>query len=88
MIENDVYKNEERDRDFDYFLDHYSELFAEYGKCFIAIRNMQVIGAFSTIREAINALAPEHPIGSYILQECDGTENAYTTRIMGVKISA
>ncbi len=88
MIVLDSYTDKERDIDFDFFLSNYDELFQKYGKCFLAIRDRQILGSYLTVREAIDDLAPEYPLGSYILQECDGTENAYTTRIMGVKIDA
>lgn len=86
MTELQTYQDKERDMDFDYFLKNYDNLFKQYGRCYMAIRNKRVLGTFRTVKEAVNALKPEFPIGSYILQECDGTEEAYTTRIMGVKI--
>ena len=83
----ETYQDKQADDDFDFFLDNYDALFEKYGKCFIAIRNKQILGTFSTVREGVDALSPDYPQGAYILQECDGTASAYTTRIMGVKIN-
>ncbi len=83
----ETYQDKQADDDFDFFLDNYDAIYKEYGKCFIAIRNKHILGTFSTVREGVDALAPDYPQGSYILQECDGTPAAYTTSIMGVKIN-
>lgn len=88
MTGHQTYLDEQRDSDFRYFMENYKKLFEEYGACFMAIRNKRVLGTYPSAREAISTLAPEYPLGSYILQECNGREDAYTTRIMGVKIGA
>lgn len=41
---------------------------------------------FNNPKEALNALSTQYEPGSYILQECDGTETAYTATIMGMMI--
>ena len=86
MEENKNYLDQQAEQDFDFFLDHYNEFFQRYGTCFIAIRDGRVLGTYSSAREAAYNLNPDYPVGSYILQECNGEENAYTTRIMGVSI--
>lgn len=77
------YNEEQRNLDFDYFLSNYNDLFREYGKCFLAIRNGSVLGRYGTPSEAVEALRPDYPLGSYLLQECTGREDAYQTRLMG-----
>ena len=43
-----MYTNEERKKDFDYFIKHYQELYDKYGHKFIAIRNSKILGVFDS----------------------------------------
>lgn len=83
-----MYTDKDREADFEFFVTHYDELFLQYGRCFLAIRNGAVLGFFKTAKGAFDALAAEYPRGTYILQECTGKTSAYQTRIAGVKVYA
>ncbi len=76
-----MYTNEERKRDFDYFVKHYQELYDKYGHKFIAIRNSEVLGVFDSESEAIAKISNEYPLGTFIVQECNGNESGYTNYI-------
>jgi hypothetical protein len=76
------YTDTERKIDFDFFIEHYQELFKKYGHKFLAIKDKEVLGAYDTVSETIEKLEQTHPVGTYIIQECNGDESAYRTTIM------
>lgn len=75
------YGEKERAADFNYFIDHYDELYKKYGHKFIVLRNREILGAYDSTMDAINATADTYPVGSYIVQECNGDESGYTNYI-------
>lgn len=76
-----MYTNKEGKEDFDYFIEHYQELYDKYGHKFIAIKNSKILGIFDTEPEAITEISKEYPIGTFIVQECNGDESGYTNYI-------
>lgn len=80
------YTEESRNKDFEYFVEHYHDLYETYGHKFLAIRDETVIGHFDSVLDAINSLSDKYEIGSYIIQECTGEESAYRTSIMRLMI--
>lgn len=45
------YREEDRTRDFDFFMKNYQELFKRYGHKFLAIRDEKVLGAYNSVSE-------------------------------------
>ena len=79
----------ERMSDFNFFVEHYDELFEKYGHKFIVIRYHEILGAYDTLESAINVTSQSHPLGTFIVQECNGDESGYTNyvsswQLMGV----
>ena len=75
------YTDAQRDKDFDFFVSHYDEIYKKHGKCYAAIKNEIIIGIFHSIKEAFSSLEGKYARGTYILQECTGKTSAYKTRI-------
>ena len=75
-----------QDRDFEWFLENYDDLFNIYGTSFLAIKNETVLGAYKSFREALDTTLLTEEIGTFIIQECDGTERAYTTQITSINL--
>ncbi len=67
--------------DYRWFLDNYSELFTKYGCKYLVIKNKQVIGTYDSYAEGVNCTAQTEPMGSFIVQLCNGTDSAYTNCI-------
>lgn len=67
--------------DFAWFVDNYEELFLEYGVSYLAIKNKAVIGVYSTLIDGIKETVKTEPLGTFIVQKCDGTSDAYTAKI-------
>ena len=76
------YTDVERKQDFDYFIANYDSLYSKYGHKFLAIKNKKVLGAYNSVRDAIDELSSTYEIGTYIIQECTGDDSAYRTTIM------
>lgn len=74
------------DEDFKWFLKEYDNLFQKYGHKILAIKNKTIIGVYDEFSEAIRTTAQTHKLGSFIVQECNGTPSAYTTSIVTVGV--
>lgn len=71
----------ERKEDFNYFVKHCQELYNKYGHKFISIKNSKILGIFDTEIEAITECIKKYPLGTFIVQECNGNESGYTNYI-------
>jgi hypothetical protein len=76
-----VYGEKERKQDFDFFIEKYKELYNEYGHKFLVIRNQRILGSYDTELEAITDTKKQYPLGSFIVQECNGDESGYTSYV-------
>ena len=65
--------------DFNWFLNHYDELYETYGHKFLVIKNKTILGAYDSVREAVDNTDEE--LGTFIVQECNGDPSAYTSCI-------
>lgn len=81
-----MYTDVQRKADFDYFVENYERFYLQYGHSFIAIKNKEVLGNYTSVREALDSLSPKYEVGSYIIQECTGDDSAYRTTIMRLVI--
>lgn len=68
-------------RDFEWFVANYTNLFEQYGSCYIAIKNKQVLGSYPSYAEGVTVTSANEPLGTFIVQKCDGTEAGYTNYI-------
>lgn len=75
------YTDDDRKKDFDFFLSNYDDFYERYGNCYIAIRFKEILGIYKSIPEAINVLSNQYDLGEYIVQECNGDESGYTNYI-------
>lgn len=67
--------------DFQWFIDNYQSLFSQFGNSYLAIKDKKVIGTYDSFAEAVKKTAESHPLGSFIVQQCNGSASAYTTYI-------
>jgi len=70
-----------QEKDFEWFVANYKELFEKYGRSFLAIKNEHVLGAYNSFKKAVEATQLTEALGSFIVQECNGDESAYTVQI-------
>jgi len=57
-------------KDYDYFINNLSDLYAQYGHCFLAIKNQKVVGVFDEFKNAYYEMVKTEELGTFIIQEC------------------
>ena len=57
--------------EFEYYLEHQSELAEKYEGKYIVIKNKKVIGDYDDQISAIETTAKEHDLGTFLVQKCD-----------------
>lgn len=70
--------NNNLEKEFQYFLDHQSELVKRYGGKFIVIKNQTVIGVYDNETEAFTETQKQHQLGTFLIQECKPGSEVYT----------
>jgi len=71
-------KNNNLEKEFQYFLDHQKKLVEKYGGKFIVIKNQEVIGVYETETEAFTETQKKHELGTFLIQECKPCTDVYT----------
>ena len=77
-----------QDEDFKWFIENYDELFKKYGCCYLDIKYKAVLGAYDSPKDAISEVSKEHPVGSFIVQLCNGDESGYTNYFANSQVIA
>ena len=71
--------------EFQYYLDHQTELAEQYEGKVIVIKAHRVIGAYSSEIEAIRQTTKEHALGTFLVQPCsadpESTVQTYHSRV-------
>lgn len=70
--------------DYEWFLDNYDDLFKTYGDSYLAIKNKQVIGKYKSFAEGVRETQKSEPLGSFIVQFCNGNKTGFTNRITSI----
>ena len=70
-----------QEQDFQWYLDHFEDLYNQYGRKFVAIKNKCVLGVYDSYVDAVRVTLQIEPIGTFIVQECGPDESAYTEYI-------
>ena len=69
-----------QEKDFKWYKEHLSELYAQYGPCILAIKDGKVLGTYSNYGDAVEETSKTEEFGTFIVQECGPDESAYTVR--------
>lgn len=80
------YTEENRKNDFHWFLENYDSFYQRYGVSYLAIQNHIILGVYNGMREAIDETSKQYPLGSFIVQFCNGDESAYTASIVTIGV--
>ncbi len=70
-----------QESDYRWFLENYAELFNEFGKGFFVIKDKKVLCVCNSYAEGVHEALKSYKPGTFIVQECNGDESAYTVRI-------
>lgn len=80
------YTDDDRKKDFDFFLSNYDVFYKKYGNCYIAIRKNKIIGVFKEEKQALDIASSEFGYGNFIVQKCNGDETGYTNYITSFQL--
>lgn len=75
------YTNKDRLSDFEWFKEHYNEFYQKYGISHIAIQNKTILGIYDNHVQAVNEISKVMPLGTFIVQFCNGDISGYTVYI-------
>lgn len=64
--------------EFQFYLDHQSELLQQYKGKFVVIVGNSVVGAYRSFKEAVLRSAKKYALGTFLVQECTEGDEAYT----------
>ena len=67
--------------DFDWFVENYDTLHEQYGNGFLAIKNKTVLGVYPSYAEGVKETQKTEELGTFIVQECNGSPLAYNSCI-------
>ncbi len=63
--------------DFKWFKENYADFQKKYGNAFLAIKNKKIIGVYLTYAEGVHETMKTEELGTFIVQECNQTCDAY-----------
>lgn len=66
---------------FEWFLEHYNEIYALCGECHVVIKDKKLIKLFSSESEAYHWVDENNLLGKCNIQYCNGDESGYTVYI-------
>jgi hypothetical protein len=66
------------DKEFQYYIDNQAELVEKYKGKYIVIKDLSVIGVYTTEIEAYSETVKNHELGTFLIQECQPGDENYT----------
>lgn len=76
-----------QDRDYEWFLSNYDRIFDEYGVSYVAIKDGQILGSYPSYADGVRETMKQHPLGTFIVQFCNGNSSGYTGYIASMGFS-
>ena len=64
---------------FEWFIDHYDEIYNLCGECYVVIKDKKIIKIFDNDPEGYHWVCDNGLLGKVNLQYCNGDESGYTT---------
>lgn len=66
------------DKEFQYYLDHQSELVKKYKNRFVVVVGEDVVGDYPTHEQALFGSMKKYKLGTFLIQKCTEGDEAYT----------
>lgn len=66
------------EKEFEYYLQHQSDLVKKYKGKFIVVKGEQVIGSYDSHLEAYNTTVKTEKLGTFLIQHCLPGKDSYT----------
>ena len=71
----------DQDRDFQWFLENYDDIYKKYGDCYVAIKDKTILGVYKSASEGVTETQKTEELGSFIVQHCNGSKSGHTNYI-------
>lgn len=68
------------EKEFQYYLDHQTDLLAQYEGQYVVIMNDAVVGSYATREDAYYSSIQKYTPGTFMIQLCTPGDSAYTVR--------
>lgn len=65
-------------KEFDYYLANQNDLVKSYNGKFIVLKDLTVMGAYSTLAEALEEAQKVHELGTFLVQKVEPGTGAYS----------
>ena len=59
-----------QDEDFRWYIENFSQLYDQYGSCYVAIKNKAVIGVYDSFAKGVLETQKTEEAGTFIIQQC------------------
>jgi hypothetical protein len=69
---------EDLQKEYDYYLEHRTELLEKFNGKVLVVKGQAVIGVFDSELEALQKTSQSHELGTFLIQKCDPTEESHT----------
>ncbi len=66
------------EKEFKYYLEHQDDLVEKHNGKFIVIKNLEVIGVFDDVAQAVEETSKNHEMGTFLVQKCSSGKEDYT----------
>lgn len=68
------------ENEFNYYLDHQTELLPQYNGKYVVVVGNQVVGAYDDAEHAVHFSRKKYQPGTFLIQLCTPGNSAYTVR--------
>lgn len=65
------------EKEFEYYKKNQKELVDKFTGKFIVIKDLQVLGAYDSVKEALDETTKHHEMGTFLIQKCEPGDNSY-----------
>ena len=73
--------------DYEWFTENYAEISRKHPRRFVVIKDKAVVGDAATYAEGVRLGQEKGPLGTFIVQYCDGTKELYTNYIASMNFA-
>lgn len=70
------------ERNFEWFKEHYTDIYQLCGECYVVIKEERIIKLFSNENEAYLWVTDNNLLGRCNIQYCNGDKSAYTEFVL------
>ena len=70
-----------QNRNFEWFLQHYMEIYLLHGNCYVVIYEQRIVYVTKSFSNAVKYANEHYEPGTFNVQHCNGDESGYTVTV-------